>query len=181
MEVWITEGPRVNFVMREALFEIYTWILCLSYLHEKQTSRIQSLYLYFIKIVPFWLRKVRVFFNTKHPVIILRGSLFVVTPAHAASWKIECQNFSYVYRSRKHWKCKYIAFKRWDWMQIRDFILMKMVNHCHESVNFFIVLCRQDGMRGNQRRMRWLKWATHKVRRKGIYSSHPMNKTPLYK
>ena len=36
MEVSITEGPRVNFVMREALFEIYTWILCLSYLHEKQ-------------------------------------------------------------------------------------------------------------------------------------------------
>ena len=50
----MTEGPRVNFVMREALFEIYMWILCLSYLHEKQTSRIQSLYLYFIKIVPFW-------------------------------------------------------------------------------------------------------------------------------
>ena len=59
MDVWITEGPRVNFVMREALFEIYTWILCLSYLHEKQTSRIQSLYLYFIKIVPFWLRNIR--------------------------------------------------------------------------------------------------------------------------
>ena len=55
----MTEGPRVNFVMREALFEIYTWILCLSYLHEKQTSRIQSLYLYFIKIVPFWLRNIR--------------------------------------------------------------------------------------------------------------------------
>ena len=51
MEVWMTEGPRVNFVMREALFEIYTWILCLSYLHEKQTRRIQSLYIYFIKIV----------------------------------------------------------------------------------------------------------------------------------
>ena len=49
------EGPRVNIVMREALFEIYTRILCLSYLHEKQTSRIQSLYLYFIKIVPFLL------------------------------------------------------------------------------------------------------------------------------
>ena len=29
--------------MHEALFEIYTWILCPSYLHEKQTSRIQSL------------------------------------------------------------------------------------------------------------------------------------------
>ena len=32
-------------------FEIYTWIPCLLYLHEKQTRRIQSLYLYFIKIV----------------------------------------------------------------------------------------------------------------------------------
>ena len=42
-------------------------------------------------------------FNTKHPVIILRASLFVATPSHVASWKIECQNFSYyVYRSRKH-------------------------------------------------------------------------------
>ena len=30
------EGPCVNFVMREALFEIYTWILCLSYLHENK-------------------------------------------------------------------------------------------------------------------------------------------------
>ena len=37
----MTEGPRVNFVMCEALFEIYTWILCLSYLHEKQTSNKQ--------------------------------------------------------------------------------------------------------------------------------------------
>ena len=43
----MTEVPRVNFVMREALFKIYTLILCLSYLHEKQTSRIQSLYLNF--------------------------------------------------------------------------------------------------------------------------------------
>ena len=41
----MTEGPRVNFVMREALFEIYTWTICLSYLHEKQTSRIQSSYM----------------------------------------------------------------------------------------------------------------------------------------
>ena len=35
----MTEAPRVNFVMREALFENYTWILCLSYLHEKQFTR----------------------------------------------------------------------------------------------------------------------------------------------
>ena len=41
-------------------------------------------------------------FLKKHPVIILRASLFVVTPSHVASSKIECQNFSYVYRSRKH-------------------------------------------------------------------------------
>ena len=46
-------------------------------------------------------------FNTKHPVIILRVLLFAVTPSHVASTKIECQNFSYVYRSRKHWECKY--------------------------------------------------------------------------
>ena len=46
-------------------------------------------------------------FNTKHPVIILRVSLFAITPSHVASTKIECQNFSYVYRSRKHWECKY--------------------------------------------------------------------------
>ena len=39
MEVWKTEDPRLNF----AHYEIYTWTLCHSYLHEKQTSRIQSL------------------------------------------------------------------------------------------------------------------------------------------
>ena len=50
-------------------------------------------------------------FNTKHPVIILRASLFVVTPSHVASWKIECQNFSYVYRIRKHWECKYLELR----------------------------------------------------------------------
>ena len=47
------------------------------------------------------------FFNTRPSVIILRASLFAVTPSHVASSKIECQNFSYVYRSRKHWECKY--------------------------------------------------------------------------
>ena len=43
----MTEGPRVNFVMREALFEIYTWILCLSYLHEKQ-SRMNSILIFIL-------------------------------------------------------------------------------------------------------------------------------------
>ena len=43
MEVWKTEEPRVNFEKRFAHYEIYTWTLCHSYLHEKQTSKIQSL------------------------------------------------------------------------------------------------------------------------------------------
>ena len=84
----MTEGPRVNFVMRKALFEIYTWILCLSYLHEKQTSRIQSL----SKLYRFGYEISGVFFNTKHPVIILRASLFVVTPSHVASWNQRCHS-----------------------------------------------------------------------------------------
>ena len=43
MEVWKTEDPGVNFEKRFGHYEIYTWTLCHSYLHEKQTSRIQSL------------------------------------------------------------------------------------------------------------------------------------------
>ena len=62
--VWKTEGPRFNFVMSEALFEIYTWINCLSQYYEKETSRIQSLYLYFTKIVPFFGYEISVF-NTQ--------------------------------------------------------------------------------------------------------------------
>ena len=33
------------------------------------------------------------FFDTKHPVIILRASLFVVTPSHVASWKMDVKIF----------------------------------------------------------------------------------------
>ena len=43
---------------------------------------------------------------------MLRASLFTVTPSHVASSKIECQNLSYVYRSRKHWECKYYIMKQ---------------------------------------------------------------------
>ena len=50
MEVWKTEDPRVNFEKRFAHYEIYTWTLCNSYLHEKQTSRIQSLNKYQITL-----------------------------------------------------------------------------------------------------------------------------------
>ena len=62
---------------------------CLSYLHEKQTGRIQSLYLYFIKIVPFWLRNIRfliqntqslfygVHYSALHRLMSLHGKLDV--------------------------------------------------------------------------------------------------------
>ena len=62
------------------------------------------------------------FFNTKHPVIILRSSLFAVTPSHVASSKIECQNFSYDYRSRKHWECKYKGVT-WDIIRKISYII----------------------------------------------------------
>ena len=55
-----TEDQRVNFEKRITKFTRGTSVA--SYLHEKQTSRIQSLYLYFnyfIKIVLFWLRNIR--------------------------------------------------------------------------------------------------------------------------
>ena len=95
----MTEGPHVNFVMREAPSKLTRGSSVASYLREKQTSRIQSLYLYFIKIVPFWLRNIR--FLIQKPGHYSTGSLFVVTPAHVASWKNGCQNFSFVYHSRK--------------------------------------------------------------------------------
>ena len=44
---------------RSAFRNLHPLSLHTVYLHEKQTSRIQSLYLYFIKIVPFWLRNIR--------------------------------------------------------------------------------------------------------------------------
>ena len=44
---------------RSAFRNLHVDPLSFIYLHEKQTSRIQSLYLYFIKIAPFWLRNIR--------------------------------------------------------------------------------------------------------------------------
>ena len=81
----MTEGPRVNFVMREAIFKLYQNCTVLATKYP--------------------------FLNTKYPVIILRGSLSVVTSAHVASWKNGCNLFSYVYRNRKHYKCKYSEMK----------------------------------------------------------------------
>ena len=54
MEVWKTEDPRVNFEKRFAHYEIYTWTLCHSYLHEKQTSRIQSLIILYLANGHLW-------------------------------------------------------------------------------------------------------------------------------
>ena len=108
MEVWMTEGPRVNFVMREALFEIYMWIICLSYLHVKQTSTIQSLYLYFIKIVLFWLWNIRFLIQNRAVFRTATGTAGSYVTG-TVSWKNGCQIFSYVDSSTKHWKCKYLT------------------------------------------------------------------------
>ena len=63
MEVWSDRGSTCKFRnARSALFKFTLGSSVASFLHEKQTSRIQSVYLYFnyfIKIVPFWLRNIR--------------------------------------------------------------------------------------------------------------------------
>ena len=63
----------VNFVMREALFEMIHVDLC-RFIPPWETNKLEfnPSYLYFIKIVPFWRYELSVF-NTKHPVIIIRA------------------------------------------------------------------------------------------------------------
>ena len=78
----------------------------LSFIPPWETSRIQSLYLYFIKIVPFCLWNIRFLIHNRAVFRTAAGtarSYVTGTP----SWKNGCQNFSYVHRSRKHLKCKY--------------------------------------------------------------------------
>ena len=76
----------------------------LSFIHPRETNKYIEFnpYIYTLSQLYRFGFEISVFFNTKHPVIFLRGSVFVVTAAHVASWKNGCQNFSYVYRSRKH-------------------------------------------------------------------------------
>ena len=93
------------------------------------------------------------FFNTKHPVIILRGSLFVVTPAHVASWKNGCENFSYVYRSRKHCKCKYWPSKAPIHYAVNDVMINDPCNDCTEAVRHSLVLY----IHGNPRSLYFIK------------------------
>ena len=92
---------RVNFVMREALSKFTRGS---SVFHTSMRNKqVNSILIFIIYQNCTVLATKYPFFNTKHPVIILRASLFVVTPSHVASWQNGCQNFSYVYRSRKHW------------------------------------------------------------------------------
>ena len=73
----MTEGPRVNFVIREALFEIYTSVFHIS-MRNKQVEF--NRYIYTLSKLYRFGYEISVF-NTKHPVIILRASFFVVTPS----------------------------------------------------------------------------------------------------
>ena len=110
MKVWSDRGSTCTFRnARSALRNLHVDPLSLhTFMRNKQVEfnpyiyTLTTLYIYCTVLATKY-----PFFNTKHPVIILRVSLFAVTPSHVASTKIECQIFSYVYRSRKHWECKY--------------------------------------------------------------------------
>ena len=122
-------GSACNFVMREALFEIYTRILCLSYLHEKQTSRIQSIYL--SKLSRFGY-EISVFKYTTGRYSEQQPEQAAHTLRHRFHGKMDVNFFSYVYRSRKHWKCKYIIISISKhlllWMNVMpDFICISFV------------------------------------------------------
>ena len=91
--LWKTADQRVNLEKRFAHYEIYTWTLCNSYLHEKQTSRIQSLNekqtskiqslcLFFIKIVPF----VFCFFAMKYQFLIHNRAVYRTATGTAVSY-----------------------------------------------------------------------------------------------
>ena len=117
-----TEVPRVNFVMCEAIFRnLHVDPLSLhTSMRNKQVEF--DPYIYTLSKLYRFGYEISVF-NTKHPVIILRASLFVVTPSHVASSKNGCQNFSYVYRSRKH-----LSFKIHLW---RHSIVLALIEARH--------------------------------------------------
>ena len=47
MQVWKAEDPRVNIEKRFAHYEIYTWTLCHSYLHENSIPNFKKGHLFF--------------------------------------------------------------------------------------------------------------------------------------
>ena len=105
MEVWSDRWSTCKFRnARSAFRNLHVDPLSLlKYLHEKQTKKNSILIFILYQNCTVLATKYSGGGGyTKHPVIILRASLFVVTPSHVASWKIECQNFSYVYRSIIH-------------------------------------------------------------------------------
>ena len=101
----MTEGPRVNSVMREALFEIYTWVLCLSYLHENKQVEFNP-YIYALSKLSRFGYEISVFkytpgwYSEQPPE----------QPAHTSRQQLH-GNVSYVHRSRKHLECKYFEYK----------------------------------------------------------------------
>ena len=94
--------------MSEALFEIYTWISCPSYYYEKEKQVEFNPYIY-------TLSKLFRFLTMKYQFLIHNRVVFRTAAGAAVSYvkgtvsqKNEFQIVSYVYSSRKHWKCKYI-------------------------------------------------------------------------
>ena len=104
----MTEGPRVNFRNPRSAFgnlHVDPRNLHVDPLSLHTSKQVEfNPYIYTLTTLSklYHLATKYPFFNTKHLVIILGASLFVVTPSHVASSKNGCQYFSYVYRSRKH-------------------------------------------------------------------------------
>ena len=122
-------GSTCKFRNAWSAFRNLQWILCPSYLHEKQTSRIQSLYLYFINIVLFWLWNICFLLHNRAVFRTAAGAAYSYITL-VACLKNGCQNFSYVYWSRKHWKQKYLLTKQMNVFTICLYPwIINIINH----------------------------------------------------
>ena len=126
----MTEGLRINFVMREALFSKFTRESSVfhTYMRNKQVEF--NPYNYIFSQLSRFGYEISVFKNRAvfRTAAGAAGSYVTLV----ASWKNGCQNFSFVYRSRKHQNCKYpciityIVYARLFWVFIfRIFIKPK--------------------------------------------------------
>ena len=95
----ITRNPLWKYI--QYIFELLMCIWVLSF-------HCSWVYLYFIKIVPFWLRNIRFLIHNRAVFRTATGTAGSYVTG-TASRKNGCQIFSYVHRSRKHWKCKYLS------------------------------------------------------------------------
>ena len=83
----MTEGPR------EALFEIYTWILCLSYLHENKQAEFNP-YIYTLSKSSRFGYDISVFkYTTGRYTYSTAAGAAGSYVTYVSSWKNGCQKF----------------------------------------------------------------------------------------